>query len=48
VVSRTGLHHAPRFTVRVSIQGLGEAEAEGSSKQEAETEAAKSLLSKLQ
>jgi ribonuclease-3 len=48
VVSRTGLHHAPRFTVRVSIQGLGEAEAEGSSKQEAETEAAKALLSKLQ
>jgi ribonuclease III len=48
VVSRTGLHHAPRFTVRVSIKGLGEAEAEGSSKQEAETEAAKALLSKLQ
>jgi ribonuclease III len=48
VVSRTGLHHAPRFTVRVSIKGLGEAEAQGLSKQEAETEAAKALLSTLQ
>jgi ribonuclease-3 len=48
ILSRTGAHHAPRFTVRVSIRDLGEAEAEGSSKQEAETEAAKALLSKLQ
>jgi ribonuclease-3 len=48
VVSRTGAHHAPRFTVKVSIRSLGEAEAEGTSKQEAETEAAKALLSKLQ
>jgi ribonuclease-3 len=47
VVSRTGAHHAPRFTVRVSIPKLGEAEAEGPSKQDAETEAAKALLSKL-
>jgi ribonuclease-3 len=47
VVSRTGAHHAPRFTVRVSIPRLGEAEAEGPSKQDAETEAAKALLSKL-
>lgn len=47
VVSRTGAHHAPRFKVKVSIKGLGEAEAEGSSKQDAETEAAKTLLSKL-
>jgi ribonuclease-3 len=48
ILSRTGAHHAPRFTIRVSIRSLGEAEAEGSSKQEAETEAAKALLSKLQ
>jgi len=48
VVSRTGMHHAPRFTVRVSIDSAGEAEAEGPSKQEAETEAAKALLEKLQ
>ena len=47
VVSRTGAHHAPKFTVRVSIRNLGEAEAEGPSKQEAETEAAKALLQKL-
>ena len=48
VMSRTGAHHAPTFTVRVSIRMLGEAEAEGPSKQEAETEAAKALLDKLQ
>ncbi len=47
VVSRRGAHHAPKFTVRVSIRTLGEAEAEGPSKQDAETEAAKALLSKL-
>ncbi len=48
VVSRTGAHHTPKFTVRVSIRTLGEAEAEGPSKQDAETEAAKALLEKLQ
>jgi ribonuclease-3 len=48
VVSRTGAHHAPKFTIRVSIRGLGEAEAEGPSKQDAETEAAQALLQKLQ
>ena len=44
VVGRSGAHHAPRFTVRVSVRNLGEAEAEGSSKQEAETAAAAALL----
>jgi len=48
VVSRTGAHHAPRFTVRVTVAKLGEASAEGSSKQEAETAAAAALLSQLQ
>ena len=48
VVARTGAHHAPRFTVRVSVPKLGEASAEGSSKQEAETAAAAALLSQLQ
>ena len=48
VVSRTGAHHTPKFTVKVSIRSLGEAEAEGPSKQEAETEAANALLQKLQ
>lgn len=45
--SRIGPHHAPRFTVTVSIAGKAEASAEGSSKQEAETAAAKALLEKL-
>jgi len=48
VVGRTGAHHAPKFTIRVSVAGLGEATAEGTSKQEAETDAAEALLAKLQ
>lgn len=47
VVSRTGAHHSPRFTIRVSVPGLGEATAEGASKQDAETDAAEALLKKL-
>jgi ribonuclease-3 len=47
VVARTGAHHAPRFTIRVSVPSFGEATAEGTSKQEAETEAAAALLSRL-
>ena len=48
VIARTGAHHQPRFTVRVSVPTLGQAEAEGSSKQEAETAAAAALLMQLQ
>ena len=48
VVNRTGAHHAPKFTIKVSVKGLGEATAEGASKQEAETEAAEALLNQLQ
>lgn len=48
VVGRTGAHHAPKFTIRVSVPGLGEATAEGTSKQEAETAAAAELLKQLQ
>ena len=48
LVSRAGAHHMPVFTVRVSIRNVGEADAEGSSKQEAETAAAAELLTKLQ
>ena len=44
---RTGPHHAPRFTVTVAIAGKAEASAEGASKQDAETAAAKALLEKL-
>lgn len=45
--ARTGPHHAPRFSVTVEIPGKAEASAEGTSKQEAETAAAKALLEKL-
>ena len=48
LVSRAGAHHSPIFTVKVAVRGLGEAQAEGSSKQEAETEAASALLNQLQ
>jgi ribonuclease-3 len=47
VIGRTGAHHQPRFTIRVTVPGLGGATAEGTSKQEAETEAAEALLAKL-
>ena len=47
LVSRSGPHHAPTFTVKVSLGRHGEAEAEGDSKQEAETAAAAALLGKL-
>ncbi len=48
-VARTsGAHHAPRFTVQVAIRNIGEATAEGASKQEAETAAATALLEQLQ
>src|SRR4029078_9083821 len=48
VVSRTGAHHAPVFTIRVSVPRLGDATAEGASKQDAETAAAEALLAQLQ
>lgn len=47
LAGRAGPHHAPRFTVEVEIKGMGSAIAEGLSKQEAETAAAKALLEKL-
>lgn len=47
LIERSGPPHAPRFVVRVSIGSLGEASAEGASKQEAETAAAAALLEKL-
>ena len=48
LVGRRGAHHSPLFTVKVSVPRLGEAEAEGSSKQEAEKEAATALLKQVQ
>ena len=47
IVARFGPHHAPRFRVKVSLGQNGEAEAEGASKQEAETAAAAALLEKF-
>ncbi|HVR91647.1 MAG TPA: ribonuclease III [Novosphingobium sp.] len=46
LVTRSGPDHAANFTVAVAIKGVGEAEAEGSSKQEAETAAAAEFLRK--
>ncbi|HET7708066.1 MAG TPA: ribonuclease III [Sphingomicrobium sp.] len=47
LLSRTGLHHAPLFTVSVAVRGLGEATGEGTTKQEAETAAAEALLNSV-
>jgi len=47
VTDRSGPQHAPRFTVRVSLGGFAEAEATGTSKQEAETAAAAALLAQV-
>lgn len=47
LMSRYGPHHAPRFKVKVSLGKHGDAEAEGASKQEAETAAAAALLEKI-
>jgi ribonuclease-3 len=44
LVERSGPDHAAKFTVAVEIKGVGEAEATGSSKQEAETLAAEEFL----
>lgn len=44
IVERSGPDHAARFTVAVAIKGVGEAEATGTSKQEAETLAAEEFL----
>ena len=47
LTGRSGPHHAPRFVVAVEIPNVGTASAEGLSKQEAETAAARALLEKL-
>lgn len=44
LVERSGPDHAAHFRVAVEINGVGEVEAEGSSKQEAETAAAAEFL----
>lgn len=47
LIERSGPDHAARFTVTVTIKGVGEAEATGSSKQEAETLAAEEFLKRF-
>ncbi len=47
LIARVGAHHAPTFRVKVTVARGGEAEAEGTSKQEAETSAAAILLEKM-
>ena len=47
IVETRGPDHARRFTVEVSVKGIGEAMGEGLSKQEAETDAARTLLANL-
>ncbi len=47
VVDRAGPDHAARFTVRVSVPNVGEVEATASSKQEAETEAARLFMERF-
>ncbi|WBO20874.1 ribonuclease III [Sphingomonas abietis] len=47
VTHRGGPHHAPVFTITVSIPGRMSAEGKGTSKQEAETEAARAMLKEL-
>lgn len=48
LIERAGPHHALHFTVSVAIKGAGEAQGQGSSKQEAETAAAAILLDQLE
>lgn len=47
LVDRSGPDHNARFTVRVSVNKVGEAEATASSKQEAETAAAKAFMERF-
>lgn len=44
LVERSGPDHAAKFTVAVAVKGVGEAEATGSSKQEAESRAAEEFM----
>ncbi len=47
LIERSGPDHAARFTVEVSIKGVGDVTADGSSKQEAETLAANAFLERF-
>lgn len=47
LVERSGPDHAARFTVAVSIKGIGEAEATGNSMRDAETAAAEAFMKRF-
>ena len=47
LVERSGPDHAARFTVAVSVNGVGEAEATGSSMRDAETAAAEAFMARF-
>ena len=47
VIDRSGPDHSAKFTVRVSVHNVGEVEATASSKQDAETEAARLFMEKF-
>jgi ribonuclease-3 len=47
VVERSGPDHAAHFTVRVSVKNVGEVQASGPSKQDAETAAAKAFMERF-
>ncbi len=47
LVERSGPDHAARFTVAVSVKGVGEAEATGSSMRDAETLAAEAFMKRF-
>ncbi len=47
LVERSGPDHAARFTVAVSVNGVGEAEATGTSMREAETAAAEAFMARF-
>ena len=47
LVDRTGPDHASQFTVRVSVKNVGEVDATASSKQDAETEAARLFMERF-
>jgi ribonuclease-3 len=47
LIERSGPDHAARFTVAVSVKGVGEAEASGTSMREAETAAAEAFMARF-
>ncbi|QMW23630.1 ribonuclease III [Sandaracinobacteroides saxicola] len=47
LLGRFGPHHAPRFRVRLTVSPHPPVEAEGGSKQDAETEAARALMQQV-